>query len=680
MDKQINTPLGRGLRFLTNLQSIGTAMLLLLLCLGLSSCKKPVGQLSAPELLEVDTTQVVIAWHSELENVGRVMCRPASGGRPTLGEDEFGPSNTHEVVVRGLKPGTRYTYARSGLKEQFSFRTAPQGMTPFSFLLTAGDVSDSMEGWLVSENPDFIFSLTQPVQEKQDTFAAVRSALSVYGPDGISAPFLAEQESQSAASQPWYLDWGGLRLIVLGKGQKTFQFVASEAVHTHGVVLFVDQAGAEPALIEQVHAALTAHNTAHPSTPAAFVLLCGASGEVTLRDGIRYCPLPLSAKKQGFRVDVSVELIRATSLLGEAQLVLREPPLREKRTCAECKRLAEQGAYEESVQAYKDFIAANAGHYQIDDAYFAIAELLDERLFRYKEALTWYRKLENEYPTGSLTPLARQRMKYLKAYGDYDFAPLAQFERIRRVSLARTEEASPEREALLNQVRTLVEQYPDAALASTMLYWLANQYRNTQPDRAVSIYQELAKTYAGKLYADEALLEIGQTYYGARRYHEGRSAFEIALEKLPKRRVEITAQIWRCNRNIRRGHLRWLSLAIFVVVLILAVLVKPFGLRLGRIGYALTGGVLMAVATAGGAWFIHEQFNSMQEMARLIGGFSAAAACGYLLSATLASKVSGKHGVLRFLLATLLGLVLAVAGFYLTLYYVNEHYLVAVFL
>jgi len=355
-----------------------------------------------------------------------------------------------------------------------------------------------------------------------------------------------------------------------------------------------------------------------------------------------------------------------------------------RRTCKQCRQLADQGAYEQSVKAYQEFIQTHQGHYQIDDAHYAIAEIYDERLFRFPDALGWYRKLVAAYPHSTLVPLARQRIAYLSAHADHDYQPLARFERIRKVELAQTPPGSSARMRVLAEVEGILAEFPGCSLAPTMIYWLANQYRATDPDRAVATYRRLIAAHPRDEAVDDAWIEIGETYYQAGRYREAIAALEQARDAVPARAQVIEAQIGRARRNATRAALAWASWATLLLVVAAATLVRPRGLwardfRWAAAAFAPLGSVILI-----GGWLVHEQFASPLELVGLGLGIAASATFGFPFASALARKLvlggrADAAGLGRELLAglvgALLGLWLLGVGAYLTVLYSNEHYL-----
>ena len=642
----------------------------------LQSRKSAIGDVR-PEVLNVSTSQATIAWLSEAAYKGRVFYKLAgSNVKPLEAMDTLGPSSRHKVIITGLKPSARYTYWIGKSKSRFQFQTQPALASPFSFLIASGSLGERIVSLVSSEVPEFIISLSEADQQT-DYFSQVRPYIPIYGPDGVDSPFLRATE-QAGSTGLWKLDWGGLRLIFTDGSEKITTMLDTPAAHTLGVISSTIEIDKEAIEKTELHSILVAHNKRVPNRPAAFVAAVGESKEAVEIDGIQYFGIDANSKK-AVRVDVDVESVRAVFLDDGREVVLKSPPLKEKRTCAECRRLADKGAYEDSIKAYKDFIASHQGHFQIGDAYFAIASIYDEKLFKFTEALQWYNLLLDKYPTGTLAPLAKQRTKYLSTYCDYNYEPLAQFDRIRKIEFARKKHIAEERNKLLVQVESIINKYPDSKLAPAMQYWLANQYRQSDPDKAVQAYQQLRDKYPNSPAAQDILIEIGQTYYDAGRYHQAIEVYTKALAELPAHQETVKAQIARSVRNIRRDKIALICWGVLALIGGLTILVKPIGIDTSRISWAIIAFVVLDVILLFGAWLIREQFTSVGEMVLMTTFFSAAAAIGSLVSITFGKKLFGKTDcVLPAVTGSITGIIFLVAAIYLTIYHVNVHYLIVV--
>ena len=378
------------------------------------------------------------------------------------------------------------------------------------------------------------------------------------------------------------------------------------------------------------------------------------------------------------RIDIDVESARAVFVDENKEIALKQPPLKQKRTCEECRRLADKGAYEESVKAYLEFIETHKDSFQIDDAYFAIAEIYDSKLFEFKKALDWYRRLIAEYPAGTFTSLANQRIRYISDYSDYEYKPLGGFERIKAIEYARKKEQPQERDKIFGNVKALISQYPDSNLAPVMQHWLANQYRLYDPDKAVSEYMLLKQKFPANAESREVEIEIGETYYEAGRYKEAMNSYKKALKELPGMSDVIQTQIERSDRNLRRDKIAYLCWAIVAIIGTAAFLKKP-RIPMSRALWAFCAMFILGLIVSFAAWLVHEQFNSVREMILLICSFSLITC----LSGMVAIKFAGTAKADTNLTVSAIGGALAAIVFFLAaivlvVYYIYVHYLIIV--
>jgi tetratricopeptide (TPR) repeat protein len=649
-----------------------------------------------PEILNITSSQATVAWLSEKEYKGRVFYRPAgSQTAPLSAIEAFGASKLHEVVLTGLHPASRYSYWLENSESRFQFQTQPAANDPFSFLIVWGNVSERIISLMRSESAEFIISLTGQSRQNFDQFSNVRAYVPVYNFDGADSPFLKATagKAQNNSDDLWKLDWGGLRLIFINgsaDAAKITDMLDTPAAHTIGLIInSSDIIGElEPEKISEtaLHSILLAHNKRHPTKPAAFAAVNGKEAKDAEVNGIRYFGIDTANKSGAVRIDTDVESARAVFIDEGKEVALKQPPLKQKRTCEECRRLADKGAYEQSIKAYLEFIETHKDSFQIDDAYFAIADIYDGKLFDFEKALLWYNRLAKEYPDSTFVPLANQRIKYIAAYRDYEYKPLAGFERIKVIEYARKKELPEEENRIFGQVESLINEYPDSNIAPVMQHWLANQYRLREPDKAVEAYMRLRKNYGGHSEAQEAMLEIGETYYDAARYKEAIVAFNEAMSQLPALADTIKAQIARAERNLRRDKIAYVCWAVLAVICGISFAKKPRIIDADRISWCAAAFVIIAVLLAFGAWLVHEQFNSTGEMVRLVIFFSLTASLSMLISMNLANKLLAKrktalkrfHYILSTAIGSLAGIIFFLAGMYLTIYYVYVHYLIVV--
>jgi tetratricopeptide (TPR) repeat protein len=653
-----------------------------------------------PEVADIGPSYATIAWRTDLSTSGRVFYRTVgSEKRPRSAGEALRPSYVHEVVIEGLEPGESYTYWLEGSGIRYRFRTPPPSTIAFSFLVTWGDVSSRIASLLVNENPDFILSLTPRYAGERDLFENAKPYVRIFEFDTPGSGHLrrGEELTRGQEWETWTLDWGGLRLVLFDGRTGMPESLEVSTAHTIGVVggpgivpseADDERLAAAAIRSSSLHTSLVTYNEEFPSHPVAFVLVTRSDLPVTTLDEIHYLGVPIdeASPSGALRIDVSMESTVGVFLDEGREVALRRPALRQKRTCEECRHLADQGAYEESVLAYQEFIETHEGHFQIDDAYFAIAEILDENLFRYAQALEWYQGLLEKYPRSSLVPLARQRLNYLTEHSDYEFEPLARFERIRSVEFARKKDSFDELEPLLAEVRAILTDFPDCRLAPDMTYWLANQFRRSDPDRAVEIYQEFIGKYPHHPNADSVRLEIGETYYDARRYHDAIRAYEAVITAAPSQAGSAEVQIARAKRNLRRRSLAWVGWMTLIVVLGLGVLWPPAGFSAQKFSAPAVTCVILTFVVVIAGWLIREQFSSTREIVTLALAFAASASLGYPFSSAFAEKAfrikpgeggNGK-GMVSDILGTVLGILFFVAGTYLTVYHVNEHFLILI--
>ena len=656
-------------------------------------CSSPPSEEAKPEILEVNTSSVTISWLSREPYKGRVFYKPFTADTaPSSAREKFDKTREHEITITGLKPDTLYTYWIGENGKHYRFQTQPPINTPFSFIIVYGDFSQQVTHLLNVEVPGFFICLNRPV-DAPDLFSEVRAYVPVFGLAGaypVSQKVAAQDQAGLVSpGLNWKLDWGGLRLIFIHNLEGLSGLLDTPAPHTFGIVIdaglfaaFSPSQKAAPDSIRatKLHAGLAAHNRRFPTRPVSFAWVLGSKDGAVEVDGIQYLGVPVdkeypAGQGKAVRVDIDVESARAVFLDEQKEFLLRRPPVKGKRTCHECRRLADKGAYEESINAYKEFIENNLGHYQIDDAYFAIAEIYDEKLFIFTEAAAWYQRLLEEHPSGTLTALAGQRVKYLSQYSDYDFKPLQGFERIRKIDFSRKKGQLEEQLELLKQVENMIKEYPGCNLSPVMRHWLANRYRQFSIDKALASYRILKEKYPNSDEAKEVSLEIGETYYNAGLYKEALQSYQKALGELPGMKKTIVARINRSKRNIRREVLAVLAWIMVVIFCGLTFWLPPVGLDLSRIGRDILVFVILGIILLFAAWLIHEQFSSVKQMCLFVGLFAGCAGLSSFLSVNFARKAAGSRKALKTIIGCLAGILFFLAGFYLIIYYVTVHYL-----
>ena len=126
----------------------------------------------------------------------------------------------------------------------------------------------------------------------------------------------------------------------------------------------------------------------------------------------------------------------------------------------------------------------------------------------------------------------------------------------------------------------------------------------------------------------------------------------------------------------------WISIAIVMALGARWRSRERFVPELRRAGLAFVVLTLMMLV---GGWLIYEQFSNETELLGLALGISASASLGFPFASSLARKLLKSEGVerrrgrqlLAALASTALCLTFLAAGAFLTVYYLNEHYLTA---
>ncbi|MBN2738827.1 MAG: hypothetical protein JXR70_17725 [Spirochaetales bacterium] len=672
----------------------------LMLLWNLAACNTETTELNNwPELLWVTGSEALVAWVSDTEYRGEIFFRSAQDEQEQKAEEENIPSRFHEIMLKGLSSNTSYFYRLKNEETSFMFQTQPDWAESFSFLIASNIHGDDIMNMIMSEMSHFVISLDSLSREK--SMAPVRAFVPVLTASGQSSPFQETLQGSDHYQKinNWFYDWGGLRLIFINKpDERIGDLLKASQAHTIGVVINSQVLGNKEEVASLLtgdcyhlpfYEELTIFNQDHPSQKASFVLISGVDRQFLNCNDIVYLSLGDEGLKSALRVDIDVEYASAYFLYDDEEVSLKELPMNRKLTCEECRHLADKGAYEKSINAYQDFIAQNQGHFQIDDAYYAIADIYDEKLFQLEDALNWYQRLLKEYPASHLASLATQRIYYLETYKN-DFVPLSRFDRIRKIEMAKTKGEEKNVCENLRAVEEIIREYHDSPLAPVMKYWVAKQYKLFDADQAILVFKELEENYPGALEAQEIALDIGDTLYEAGRYYQAKEAYVAALDALPDLEATIKAQLLRSERNINRRNLAIAAWFLVILTMGVSIFSRPLGFDGKSLIFALLFFIIFGIIVFFAAWLIWEQFTSESEMILLVIFFSFAAAAGVLFSKNIYHKyvlgiiaknssnslVSGNNLIMG-LLVVVKGLVLFLSAWYLSIFHINEHLLVA---
>ncbi len=627
--------------------------ILFILCagLGLLSCTGDPTDATAPEIIEVGPDQVVIAWQGDSR---RVAYWPIGAAHQRAEVTDPADTTAHEVRITGLESGGHYSYQVVDRDEVYHFQTEPPRATSVSFSVFQNVTEGELLKHLIQDGPGFMFTpslLDHP---------ALRPFVTVYDAKGNTARALREQ--LDASNQGNYrVKWGPL-ILAVGEdpGFLESQIKSLPTGYTMGVVTSRSVAEGLDFL------PLRKHLEGAASIPA-FVLVTDTE-EVSSKDEVNR--VGIGMKSALLKIIVDTESAIMVDTIDGRETPLRKAPLSSRRTCAECRRLADSGAYEASVTAYIEFIERNEGSHLIDDAYFEVANIYDEKLFNFTEAIKWYEALLAAYPNCSLAPFATERLKYFGGFSKEHFPVLERFEKIRRVTYINAD--PPSKVALIEELVSLSRKHAGTALAPEMLYWVGNQQREADSESALTTYDRLMDEYPTHKHGANAAYAAAETLYETGRYREAKAAYQGALAKMPDREATIAAQVARCDRNIRRHFLVWPATLLLAGALALAVIRRRHTRR--RI---ITSGVTaLAVGLATGIWAftIREQFPSDRVAALLVLGFSMI--CGVIPNLVIPILISKRTGMMKTL-ALVLPLVATIgaAALYMLVYGVHEHYL-----
>ncbi len=630
------------------------------------------------QVMEVTQRQAVITWQTDKPSKGRVFYRAASGtGKTETALETLAAAYRHRVRLVNLEPGTRYTYWIDDPDNRFQFQTQPLATHPFSFMLVSAVNPKGIENQVMGELPDFILDTGTPEPERDSAYRRISAYIPVYTPSGPLPEFGAGP--MPVDRQSWFLQWGGFQLAVLEHLDQIRNISFPAASGIRGIVVHNKSPSQDKKTFDEFKQdSLAADLTAVlKSLNISFIIGPAKNFQHHQAGELSVVGLPFAAPQDHdmfIRVDVDAQSAHAVDLKRGQRYALKQAPLKEKITCDDCRKLADKGAYQAAIKAYQSFIENNQGHFQIDDAYFAIALLFDEKLFDFKPAIQWYQRLVNEYASSSFAPLARQRITYLQKRSDHDFEPLARFERIRKTDYARKKDQPAERMRLLKEVQDIVEAFPKAHVASQIQYWLGIQYRDINLDRSIQSFQRLLNNYPNAPEARHAIIDIGDTYYQEGMYRKAREIYRQALEMAGTSSRTLESQIRRCSRNLLRQHLAIAAVIILLGLSAGAVFTKPVGFPIQMVKQGILAWVGLASVLLMASWIIHEQFLSVREMTGLVSGLTTAAVWAGLAGNILARKIRIVPHIMWT--GAAVGLLLFICGAYLSIFWINIHYLI----
>lgn len=533
----------KGLAFLT-------AFLIALAAL--AGCEKGAA-VRNPRLEKVGPFSATLAWETDVPCVFRI-----NFGEGTLLDRELIEKQNdtfHKVTLTGLKPSTKYNYRIEPGGQAASFRSAPG--TDGAFDLVVLDEKSPLCGGVkksLTADPDLVVPTTPckgTLANRPENIPTIsipqKGAISlVYGRSLILiAPTLEDALSFKPENDKSNLR----RIIVLPKIPDPLPADLADGLIVSG----------REAVVGKQRIAWADDETAW------------------------------------FEVD-AFEIAWVDREKGNKQRrVLVEAPSETKKSCLYCDRLLEAGRYEESLGWYRDFILGNQDRHALEDAYFTIARLEDEKLFQYGDAIKDYALFLVTYPKSRRATLAKYRLDYLKAHADNDYRPLELFERA-KATFTRTDPMPT-----VTTVEKMLEQYPDAAVAQEALFWIGHALENEHPKIAIEYYNRLLTRFPLSEEAAMGAMAIGDIFYRETSNRKALTAYKKAQTIVPDTfKLSIMDKIRKSHRNIKREIARYLAWAVLGLWLVLTVRWK--GIPSGQDIWA--GAILLSVyAFSGGIYF-----------------------------------------------------------------------------
>jgi len=478
-------------------------------------------------LKEVGPFTAKLTWATEQPVAMRVVYGEGELFDRELVEEQ--PTTDHLIKLTGLKPSTRYRYRLEPGGETASFRSAPGKDGAFDLVVLSTEAAACRaDARALKTLPDVVV-LAGPCDGEPARHAEAMLTLT-----------LPEKQTIS-------LRYGRWRLLLAADSEAVVQVLAEgEGGSERSIVVL----GKLPEII-----------------PAELANAVVTDGRQALYAG-REVSWP-EAQVGWLEVDAfEVAAVFDVEKQHQRQVIVEAPP-ETKKTCLYCDRLMESGRYEESLTWYRNFIQENQDRYAIEDAYYAIARILDEKLFAYERAITAYRDFVERYPRSRRVTLARHRLDYLQTYSDGDFAPLRSFEQ------AKAKMVRDNPLPTVAQVEALVEQYADAAIVEEALFWLGHLLETEDTRRAKKHYRALRQRFPDGENAVLAAIALGDIEYRAKHYHRAIVAYGEALQVAPETyHISINEKLRKSQRNVWRERIRYSAWGVLAVWLIVSVMVR----------------------------------------------------------------------------------------------------------
>lgn len=647
--------------------------------------------LSPPVIKELDNNQVRIVWETASPEIGVLFYHKE--GAHELEIREIEETTYHSISLRGLEPDTIYRFRLSeGSEEYYTFITPPPMDKDFRFLvfqrqgfLEAG-WTDKLIELSNTQMPDFVVAVGDSrsdtyLPNERDFHKALHEntlGLPVYLIPGSEVLGLAENREryvkQTEINTDFFFDFGNSRFIIIGP-----------EIERGGVSLsqrreWLEEIVANTSLQNHIFILLTHYQMENATENSLLTVLNNlvnsekirAVFNVDYKNQAQVTGEKIYNIKESFMV-VDVDVEGVTAQLGNYQtpeveeVVIKDFPEAVKRSCVYCRKLFEKEQYEDSIQWYRDFIADFGDDYMVDDSQFEIANIYDRYLYDYENAIKEYRILINNYQYSNKIRQAQQRIEYLQSHSGYDFEPLKAFEK------AKMEIFIQDVGQAIGEVENILEEYPDSSLEPQLLEWLGRNLAEINFEQSVLYLEKLATGDYGEKYREEALIALGDTLYANGKYNEAIETFQKA--ETEENREGLAGKIYRCRRNIRREIIKYIAIAVVVILLVAAIFKKPFFFTKEE---AKLARILAIIYLFAGVLCWRTFFTNYPLLIRYIVALAITGAIAPMLILAVNRKVFNNFNVLwRKLLTFILTILLSLSVIYLAIYIYRVHYLVA---
>ncbi|OGS21925.1 MAG: hypothetical protein A2252_04100 [Elusimicrobia bacterium RIFOXYA2_FULL_39_19] len=536
-----------------------------------------------PYVYSVSNNSAIIAFESKTAYRAEIAYNIYLGGAKTRAIiKEDAKTTAHKLYLQGLSPGTKYSYSFPAVsKSEFSFKTKPEANQLFRFgivpdLAENTELSLSRLRYLFINNPEFLL-IKRPCSEQNPQtpqYSAKTAEIKPYLP--LFGIFYNKNTASNSylndiylpLKQPYYsFNWGAWHFVSLSEN---FLEESGEALQNKLQWLKDDLKNSRNANKAVCLDAVLLGNKELNSllidsgTDAVFIFSSDKFKTIKCKN-TKFISLP----KNDFCL-IEADYYEASGvILDKEGKTIGEFPVKEssakvKKTCEYCRQLMDSGRYEDSIKAYRDFIAEKNNSYQVDDAQYEMASIYDRGLYDYKNALFEYRKLIQMFPDSTKKMLAENRTAYITENADFDYKPLGSYEKV-KAEFFKTSKTNNGKAQSVSKVEALLAQYPACSLADDMLYWLANNYQSLDYKKSVSLYRKLIAEFPQSPFIQNAVLEIADVFYANKQYRLSIAELQKAKAFLPSDKLsDIEGKISQSSRNI---HRYWLAGLCWVIVL-----------------------------------------------------------------------------------------------------------------